>query len=1198
MQKLIKHKFTLTLFPIIFFAALVSILFIQNYLPGTWLSGWDTLHPEFNFPLYFKRIIYGSWQEHQGLGSSPSQAHTGELPRVIISYLLSFITPASMLRYLTFFLYLFIGVYGMFIYLRVIIFNNKKSLTYYLSSLLAASAYLLNMTMVQHMYVPLEMFIVHFATLPWLLLGAHRSLSHGGRWYLLFAVAATFSASSAHTPTLFFVVSGFLFLYVLGQIALKRNKKLLTRSILLAAVYIFVNLYWLMPTLWYIGHHADEVVQSRIHANFSEEAQLQGRAFGSWNDLVLQRNFLFNWEDYDFASGEFVDLLDEWISHYRGQPLVLIISYLQFAIVLVGIGWMAMKSKSILLSLGLLFSISALFLANNIFPGNLLFDSVLSINETLKESLRFPFTKFSIIYIFSVYVFFAMGFGWLLSKLKGTGAKVGAFIFSLGLIMGMVWPMFTGNLISPNMKVDIPQEYFKMFDWFESKGEGAKVVKLPIHTFWGWTYHDWGYQGAGFIWFGIQQPTFDREFDRWNKLNETFYNQLSYALYLGDPDQFRAVLEKYKISYLVWDRSVVDPGVDGGSLNADNVSNILSDARYYQKVSSFGDFLDIYKVSARESVFAPTKLSLVNADQEYTQQDIIYSLYGNYISEGLNLFPFSNLDHRNGVGVDVGDRVKLHYEYPAPVEVQKITVPAINSQAKIPINIGQNGNELQFVYRSPTILVNGKQIFGFEEMVGSTILPEEGDTFPISIGGDITSSVVSDNESSFLVDMVDDVAALIYESLPSISTVGVGVEGGILRFCDDKQSRLQLKSEGDRYLIEVNRDRNLCLVDELKVATDSLLVFNIEAESEGVNYYLCLRRGGSEECLGQKEILNSFGGSGQRYQLAVEPGIYEVYLVFRKAQFEGAKVILNKFSLDVHAVIEAIDLELSSPQIAKINMVDVGEKVRSVSLVFDKYRLANEKITQFRGFSEANNCGFDDDGMVLKVIRDAGAIYWAESNGVNCDFFEYRDVSLKDGSLLHIIGENMMGRGLKYYLYNQFQQRTEFEETIPFDGKYHYYHFNYPRVQGGQGYTLNVETRSFGELSSQNLLSEVEFLYLPINWLRLISLDSVDQVTNSINIDSVVKHSPTKYSLQAKGSGYFVLDQGHEPGWSAHIKGSRGDLTHHKFNSWANAWKVNDGDCVGECEVVIVYKPQSYIWIGYVVAILGLLGVVVLSTRK
>lgn len=99
----------------------------RNYQPGTWLSGWDTLHAEFNFSLYFKRILSGIWQEHQGLGAVASQAHPAEIVRMFLYYPLSLLLPQSLMRYGYFFLTLILGPLGIYYFLEKIIIPKNLS---------------------------------------------------------------------------------------------------------------------------------------------------------------------------------------------------------------------------------------------------------------------------------------------------------------------------------------------------------------------------------------------------------------------------------------------------------------------------------------------------------------------------------------------------------------------------------------------------------------------------------------------------------------------------------------------------------------------------------------------------------------------------------------------------------------------------------------------------------------------------------------------------------------------------------------------------------------------------------------------------------------------------------------------------------------------------------------------------------------
>jgi len=90
------------------------LIFLTNFKAGTWLSGWDNLHPEFNFGFSIKRSIFAVWQEYQGLGLLGGMGHASDLPRQIFLWLASFIIPTHFLRYLFHFLMLVLTFRGLF----------------------------------------------------------------------------------------------------------------------------------------------------------------------------------------------------------------------------------------------------------------------------------------------------------------------------------------------------------------------------------------------------------------------------------------------------------------------------------------------------------------------------------------------------------------------------------------------------------------------------------------------------------------------------------------------------------------------------------------------------------------------------------------------------------------------------------------------------------------------------------------------------------------------------------------------------------------------------------------------------------------------------------------------------------------------------------------------------------------------------
>lgn len=644
MKKLLKK---VNFWPIIL-AAIAVVLCVLNYTPGTWLSGWDTLHPEFNFTLYFKRIFFGVWQEHQGLGALATQAHASEIPRMLILYPLSFILPQNLLRYSYFFLTLIGGCLGMFYFLQSTFFKNSKENIRNLTSFSGGLFYLLNLATLQQYYLPLEMFATHFAFLPWLLLFANKILLEGGRKnYLGFVLLTFFNAPLAHTPTLFYAYLLGLLVFDFGYfITLFQKRELFKKSLIILLLTLVVNSFWLLPHLYFVFISGDLVQNSKISSMFSQTAILTGQKFGGLKNTLFLKNYLFAWGKYDLGKGQFVKLFLEWNPHLNSL-VVIAIQYILVGMVLTGLFWTLKERKHYGLSVLSVFLVSFLLIANDapIIRG---IYSLLQNNIPLfKEALRFSFTKFSILLAFSEAVFF--GVFWEktaqklvihLNKLKDKDICRSLGVIVLGILVYFMLPSFKGNLFHKDMRVVFPKEYFLAMDYLNSQ-ENQRIALMPMPQIWGWSYHDWNYEGAGFEWFGLQAPLLDREFDRWNSYNEQFYWEASYALYSKNRQLFENVLEKYQVGWLLVDESVINPSSPKASF-FEELEKILNDEQRtmnygngkFELVQTFGK-IKIYKVNletpVKDFVYLANDLPVVNG-YEWGNRDQGYIEIGNYIS--------------------------------------------------------------------------------------------------------------------------------------------------------------------------------------------------------------------------------------------------------------------------------------------------------------------------------------------------------------------------------------------------------------------------------------------------------------------------------------------------------------------------------------------------------------------------------------
>ena len=159
------------------------------------------------------------------------------------------------------------------------------------------------------------------------------------------------------------------------------------------------------------------------------------------------------------------------------------------------------------------------------------------------------------------------GIYYLLNRFKK--ASIGIFAGILILTAIISYPAFLGSFISPYLKLEVPSDYFELFEYMEDKDANQRIALFPVQTFWNWQYKDWGHRGSGFIWHGLPQPIFERAFDPWSPYNEQFYNEISFAVNTQDEILFNQLIEKYDLSYIVLDQHILN------SLSKKEIKNSL-----------------------------------------------------------------------------------------------------------------------------------------------------------------------------------------------------------------------------------------------------------------------------------------------------------------------------------------------------------------------------------------------------------------------------------------------------------------------------------------------------------------------------------------------------------------------------------------------------------------------------------------------
>lgn len=621
---------------------IVLIIAALNFKPGTFLSGWDTLHPEFNFGMNFRNLIQGVWREEQGLGAMSGHTHMADIPRVVFLWTAHLLFPLYSLKYLYIFACLLIGPLGMYYLIKNIVSTNmdrsRPVPTVRLIAFLSALFYLLNLSTVQQFFVPFEMFPTQYAFLPWIILYSIKYLVSSGKWrknLIWFCIVTLLASPQAYAAHLWYPFFGVYCISIFLYTALQtEKKKYLKKSVVLILLTLALNAFWLLPNFYFIATSSNIPKEAKQNRIFSQEYRLRNRENGYLQDVALVKGFYTNWTIYDFQKGTFVSLMKNWNDYFK-NPIIPSIGYLFFGLSIAGIVLAIKEKNKLYISFLPFFVLPFIFLMNHTAPFEWIFDLLLKISVT-EEALRFVFTKFSVLIIFSYAVFFSYCVQWLFRFLT----KQNVLLFSVAtafLLFVYTLPLFQhGGLISEKVQITIPQEYFDFWKFMNTQPQG-KVLALPLYNFSGWQYYNFGYQGSGFIWFGLKQPILDRDSDRWSTANEQAYKELQYALYSKDTDTFIENLKKFKITYILWDKNVISPGEKNANqiIYEREISTILTTLLYQRKITLTGQFnnLTIYSLSQpSQPISLIKKAPNILPSYQWSAADPAYEHLGSYIT--------------------------------------------------------------------------------------------------------------------------------------------------------------------------------------------------------------------------------------------------------------------------------------------------------------------------------------------------------------------------------------------------------------------------------------------------------------------------------------------------------------------------------------------------------------------------------------
>lgn len=1165
-----------------FLVLLITIgLFLcyKNYTPKTFLSGWDTLHPEFNLSLYWQRIT-SVWQSHQGLGAPPSQAHASEIPRMPIVVFLQMIFTTDFVRYAYFFLMIIIGPVGVYFFLDYL---TKEKLAAFLGSLF----YLLNIGTMQHFVVPLEMFATKFGYLGFIFLYATKFIDGGKkRQFWLFLFFVIMASPMAHTATLWYVFFLGLALYLISYSLLK--KKGLKKAGFLLLATIIVNLYWILPNVYYSFNYGQDVINSKIHRLFTEEAYFHNKKYGQIDNFLIFKNFLFDWSVVN-NQGKNYSLLNPWINHLN-NPNILFLAYLFSLFSILGLIVAIRKKNAVLISFIPILLICSFFLLSSVQPASSIFDWLRNQSAFFKEILRFPFTKFSLYLIFIASLFFGYFHSWLIKKISEkfkhnnlnliTSLYAYFFIFSI-IIYSL--PAFQGAFISPVVRVAIPQEYFSLFNWSKNQDQG-RILILPFQSLFGWIEYRWPqenntvYQGAGFTWFGLKQPTLNREFDRWYPNNEQAYREFFYALNAQNTNLFESLLKKYRIKYVLLDENVFFPGAEDQQIKLQypQIKDLINGSQKIKLKKTISDKINIYEFSDYEQL--ANDLGFINNPKGvapnylWNYVDQAYLDYGDYFGEKNIYYPGRNvLTEKERINKDIVT-IDKNYVYRIDlnglIDSRTLEIPpvaSVESEFYSEVHYMKYGAE-DFSLRLHPLLPTSNQKNSDNEFA----LP-------------VKTSLISINDQIFnLPQQIDSLGTYLGEVLVNTQKnnfinfyssqeikTNFNLTSPIPYLCSETSADQLFGTETTNNILDVYGKRaKICLDLPLSEAVDfveknSALKISFDYNIErGTEADLCLFDTTSRHCLVQTR-LKKFIFPDQSYEMIIP-------------------VINNLNSLQLRLIYDTNKQNNISSLIIKNFKASYYQNIKQMTFLPDLRQEKNTSSLTITGQLPMKKINLDINNLLIKTdscsnikpreyskknvgSADETVIEYQTKDGSLCDFIKFPDLSQDIGYLLAIESKNIYGLPIKICFEDDITKRCVLEDRLSINKKFDTDFFLIPSYKKAFGYNLILENYSIGDVQTTNQIKKISLIPFPYRFFQTIKWETEDkQIVNKQKV--------------------LILNQAYEKGWLAFDNGQR--LKNHVLvDNWANGWTLPQDFDSKKSNIVILFWPQYLEYAGFIAII-------------
>lgn len=1202
------RKYLSLSWPIFGLTILVGFLFVANYQAGTSLLGWDNLTPEFDPKQDFFRSLFSVWAQYRGTGLVSGQAQAAEILHSLAAWAFTSLNfDSTLFRYLWHFVSLYIGSIGAFALILHLISPKFDPQTSRSAAFLGSVYYLLNLASIQNFYTPFESFSVFYASLPWLLLALIRFLYQPNLKHYFFLFVINFLATPAFFIQTLFLVYFFCLIPILISFWFQKQSlsKRLTPTLISGFSILLINLFWLLPVIFFVLTKTQDVLGARINLISSSETYQRNLEYANLENLFGLKGYMFSFLDLS-SNNKYDYLLSNWRNHLN-QPLIKFIQLFFTFLTITGLLYSFRKKLPASYTMTSIALISAFFLLG----GGLFINSSFPV---LAELFRSPWTKFSLplSLVFSFY--FSVGIIFVLDLFSNLHQRFTYHLtqFSV-LIIVLIYasPAFIGQFISPSMRVNIPSNYQETYNFFQQQDPSTRIANFPQYTFWGWHYFNWGYRGSGFAWYGLKQPILDRAFDVWEKTNQDYYQELESALYSLNGQDFANVLQKYSVDWILVDHQEISPAPNV-DIGLDKLFTIVKDNPDFDlEFESSDSQIEVYRFKPTQNV----KNFLSTTDQLDTQ---------------LSPFALPSLRPQTNFVFDQNS-LSLAANIPAG----KIILPSLSdSEELLPYTVSYRktpkGIDLLFSPQTPLIYINDKVVnldrtplqvnFEINNPSGSLVLGMNDYFLELQLPDEVTYQNEFSKFTTIYLPTNKAFPLELYSGSPVLTKdITTALQNATPQDCyvHKPNRKIEKVSERDQVTL-ITTDNVACLSAAIPPATSADQIISLEfVYSSDTNIP------------GNANITNAQLDS-QTIPQPLKPSNTPTYTkLYSRPLFENmyANLLLEANELKSSQTITYKQIKVkyydrlansipTLPPIRTNTLESTSSAILTVSLP-----TPNSKLLTIQNASnnllgeEVRNCDNFNDGKVSQTI-DLQGLTLESTNAIACKQLNLRHLPHNLNYVIVADHRYIEGLSSTICFENHATRRCDVFERLLKTDKPQLLINPIRNPSEHAGYTLHLFNQSVGSQSTKNLFQSLAIIPVPLTWLEKISVNqatppatkSVESTHPAEFIYTVHFSDPKEQILnlyQTKSLHWLALevdDNFHKLPLASQIldlplqvyRNSSKLIFNTDHSNWHNAFKLSNQNQ----NLVIFYWPQYLQFLGFILLPIPLILMLLISLFK